>query len=105
MIVNEFLFLAHQNVSDKKHTTKPEKGNSDKTIYVEICTISSFFSHTQKAVTILKRGSQEFQKILEEQTSESEIVSLKFSPIFRPKLREEQKKSLHSNSVRFFAQN
>ena len=41
---------------------------------------------------ILKRGGQKFQKIWEEQRSESEIVPLKFSPIFRPKSGEEQKK-------------
>ena len=53
-----------------------------------------------------KGGGQEFQKIWEEQRSESKIVPLKFSRIFRPKLGEEQKKKkgLHSNSVRFFAQ-
>ena len=49
-------------------------------------------------------GGQELQKIRKEQRSESEIVSSKFSPIFRPKLGEEQKKGLHSNLVRFFAQ-
>ena len=78
---------------------------------------------------ILKRGggggARNFRKILEEQRSETEIVtskispifgpklgekqqkkrfSLKFDPIFRPKLGEEQKKGLHSNFVRFFAQ-
>ena len=31
-------------------------------------------------------------------------LSLKFSPIFCPKLRAEQKKGLHSNLVQFFAQ-
>ena len=41
---------------------------------------------------ILKRGGQELQKIWE-QRSELEIVPLKFSPIFRPKLGEEQKKA------------
>ena len=41
---------------------------------------------------ILKRGGQELQKIWEEQRSESEIVPPKFSPIFCPKLGEEQKK-------------
>ena len=44
---------------------------------------------------ILKRGGgggQELQKILEEQRSESENVPPKISPIFRPKLGEEQKK-------------
>ena len=40
---------------------------------------------------ILKRGSQKFQRIWEEQRSESEIVPLKFSPIFRPNTGEEQK--------------
>ena len=30
------------------------------------------------------------------------IVSLQFSPIFRPKLREDQKKGLHSNLIQFF---
>ena len=48
------------------------------------------------------------QKIREEERSESEIVPLKFGPIFRPNLGEEQKKikkkGLHSNLVRFFAQ-
>ena len=39
-----------------------------------------------------KGGVQDFQKIWEEQRSESDIVSLKFSSIFRPKYREEQKK-------------
>ena len=33
------------------------------------------------------------------------IASLKFSPLFRPKLGEDQKKGLHSNLVRFSAQN
>ena len=42
---------------------------------------------------ILKRGAQELQKIWDEQRSESEIVPPKISPIFRPKLGEEQKKS------------
>ena len=37
---------------------------------------------------ILKGGAQ---KIWEDQKSESEIALLKFSPIFRPKLGEEQK--------------
>ena len=39
-----------------------------------------------------KGGGQKFQKIWEEQRSESEIVPLKFSPIFRQKLGGEQKK-------------
>ena len=41
---------------------------------------------------ILNRGGQKFQKIWEEQRSESEVVPLKFSLIFRPNLGEEQKK-------------
>ena len=52
-----------------------------------------------------KGGVQKFQKIWEEKRSESENVPLKFSLIFRPKLGEEQKKGLHSNLVRFCAQN
>ena len=36
-------------------------------------------------------GGQKFQKIWEEQRSESEIVPLKFSRIFRPNTGEEQK--------------
>ena len=39
-----------------------------------------------------KGGSRKFQKIWEEQRSESEVVPLKFSLIFRPNLGEEQKK-------------
>ena len=62
---------------------------------------------------ISERGEQKFQKIWEEQRSESEIVPLKFSPIFRPKSGEEQKnkkvkskkkEGLHSNLVQFFVQ-
>ena len=45
---------------------------------------------------ILKKGGQELQKIWEEQRSEREIVPLKFCPIFRPKLGEEQKKKRSS---------
>ena len=41
---------------------------------------------------ILKRGGQKFQKIWEEQRSESEVVPLKFSLIFLPNLGEEHKK-------------
>ena len=42
---------------------------------------------------ILQRGGgQELQKNFEEQRSESEIVPPKISPIFCPKLGEEQKK-------------
>ena len=44
-----------------------------------------------------KGGGQKFQKIWEQQRSESEIVPLKFSPIFRPKLGEEQKKTKKTN--------
>ena len=44
---------------------------------------------------ILKRGGRKF----EENRSESEIVPLKFSPILRPKLGEEQKKK--RSSVKF----
>ena len=60
---------------------------------------------------ILKRGGQKFQKICEEQKSESEVVPLKFSLIFRPNLGEEQKKKkrsllkvhpvFHPNSLKF----
>ena len=39
-----------------------------------------------------KGGGQKFQKIWEEQRSESEVVPFKFSLIFRPNLGEEQKK-------------
>ena len=39
-----------------------------------------------------KGGGQKFQKIWKEQRSESEIVPLKFSPIFLPKSGEEQTK-------------
>ena len=39
-----------------------------------------------------KGGGQKLQKIWEEQRSESEVVPLKFSLIFRPNLGEEQKK-------------
>ena len=49
-------------------------------------------------------GGQELQKIAEEQRFESEIVPPKISLIFNPKLGEEQKKGLHSNLGRFFAQ-
>ena len=45
---------------------------------------------------ILKRGGQKFQKIWEEQRSESEVVPFKFSLIFRPNLGEEQKKKRSS---------
>ena len=48
---------------------------------------------------ILKRWGQKLQKIWEKHRSEFEIVSLKFRPIFRPKLGEEQKKGLHLNFV------
>ena len=41
-----------------------------------------------------KGGGQKFQKIWEEQRSESEVVPLKFSLIFRPNLGEEQKKKV-----------
>ena len=52
-----------------------------------------------------KGEGQKLQKIWGEQRSESEIVPSKMSPIFRPKLGEEQKKKgLHSNLVRFFTQ-
>ena len=71
------------------------------------------------------KGGQKLQKIWEEQRTESEIVppkhqsdfsskirwrakkssSLKFSPIFCPKLgMKSKKKGLHSNLVQFFAQ-
>ena len=55
---------------------------------------------------ILKRGGgQNFQKIWQEQRSETEIVPPKFSQNIRPKSGEEQKKGLHSNLVQIFAQN
>ena len=61
---------------------------------------------TSSVRRILKRGgAKKFQKIWEEQRSESEVVPLKFSLIFRPNLGEEpKKKGLHSNFVRFFGQ-
>ena len=60
------------------------------------------FNTSSSVRRILKRGGQELQKIWEVERSESEIVPLKISPIFRPKLGEEQKKKgLHSNFVRF----
>ena len=43
----------------------------------------------------------EVQKIWEEQRSESEIVLLKFSPIFSPKSGEEQKKKKKRSSLKF----
>ena len=49
---------------------------------------------------ILKRGGQKFQKIWEEQRSESEVVPLKFSLIFRPNLGEERKKKRSSLKFR-----
>ena len=50
---------------------------------------------------ILKRGGgQKFQKIWEEQRSESEVVPLKFSLIFRPNLGEEHKKKRSSLKFR-----
>ena len=49
---------------------------------------------------ILKRGGQKFQKIWEEQRSESEVVPLKFSLIFRPNLGEEHKKRRSSLKFR-----
>ena len=52
LIVNFYFWLTRATFKTKKHTTKPEKGNSDKMIYVETCTISSFISHTQKAMTM-----------------------------------------------------
>ena len=47
-----------------------------------------------------KRGGQKFQKIWEEQRSESEVVPLKFSLIFRPNLGEEHKKKRSSLKFR-----
>ena len=48
----------------------------------------------------MKRGGQKFQKIWEEQRSESEVVPLKFSLIFRPNLGEEHKKKRSSLKFR-----
>ena len=47
-----------------------------------------------------KGGGQKFQKIWEEQRSESEVVPLKFSLIFRPNLGEEHKNKRSSLKFR-----
>ena len=54
---------------------------------------------------ILKREGQDFQKFWEEQRSESDIVPLKFSPMFRPKLGEEQKKKVFTQISSNFKHN
>ena len=52
---------------------------------------------------ILKRGGQKFQKFWEEQRSESEVVPLKFSLIFRPNLGEEHKKKVFTQGPSRFS--
>ena len=53
VIVNFYFWLTRATFKDGKSTLpNQKKGNNDKTIYVETCTISSFINNTQKAMTM-----------------------------------------------------